>query len=373
MSETSTPETYGLASVEQAQEVPAPVLPYLPRNPKSYRPKLALVGCGGIAAQHLHAYKNAGFEVAALCSRDESRARAYQQTYFPSAQVTTDFASLLRRDDLEVFDLTAHPAERVALIEAALRAGKHVLSQKPFVLDLDVGERLCDLAEQCGVTLAVNQNGRWAPHFSYLKQALDAGLIGSLQSVNFSLHWDHRWIVGTRFEEIEPLILYDFGIHWFDLTASFFAGRAAQTVYALQVRALEQGARVPLLAHALIEFDGGTASLNFNANVTHGQTDRTVLAGTSGTLVSEGPSLSAQSVTLHTATGRARPALTGTWFVAGFHGAMAELLCAVEERRPPQNSARGNLRSLALCFAAVASAQTGRPCKPGEVRSVRLR
>ena len=373
MSEPSTQDNYGLARVAPVQEIPAPVLPYQPRNPQTYRPKIALVGCGGIAAQHLHAYKNAGFEVAALCSRDASRARAYQQKYFPAAQVTVDFASLLCREELEVFDLTAHPAERAALIEAALRAGKHVLSQKPFVLDLDVGARLCELAEQCGVRLAVNQNGRWAPHFSYLKQALAAGLIGTLQSVNFSLHWDHQWISGTRFEEIEPLILYDFGIHWFDLAASFFAGRAARSVFALQVKALEQPACVPMLAHALIEFEGGTASLNFNANVTHGQEDRTVLAGTAGTLVSEGPSLSEQSVTLHTATGRARPALTGTWFVEGFHGAMAELLCAVEEGRSPQNNARENLRSLALCFAAVASAQTGRPCQPGEVRSIRLR
>jgi hypothetical protein len=44
--------------------------------------------------------------------------------------------------------------------------------------------------------------------------------------------------------------------------------------------------------------------------------------------------------------------LEGVWFPDGFHGAMAELLCAFEERREPEHSARNNLRSLALCFAA---------------------
>jgi predicted dehydrogenase len=44
-----------------------------------------------------------------------------------------------------------------------LRAKKHVLSQKPFVLDLDTGARLADLADEMGVKFAVNQNGRWAP------------------------------------------------------------------------------------------------------------------------------------------------------------------------------------------------------------------
>jgi predicted dehydrogenase len=98
-----------------------------------------------------------------------------------------------------------------------------VLSQKPFVLDLDVGERLVALADARNVRLAVNQNGRWAPHFSYLRQAIAAGLLGDLVSAHLSVHWDHTWTVGTPFEEIHDLVLYDFGIHWFDIVAQFFA------------------------------------------------------------------------------------------------------------------------------------------------------
>jgi len=51
-----------------------------------------------------------------------------------------------------------------------------------------------------------------------------------------------------------------------------------------------------------------------------------------------------------------------------FHGVMAELLCAVEEEREPSHSAAQNLGSLALCFAALESANTGRVVRPGEVR-----
>ncbi len=47
---------------------------------------------------------------------------------------------------------------------------------------------------------------------------------------------------------------------------------------------------------------------------------------------------------------------------------MAELLCAIEENREPYNSARDNLKSLALCFAAMKSADTGKPIKVGSVR-----
>ena len=62
--------------------------------------------------------------------------------------------------------------------------------------------------------------------------------------------------------------------------------------------------------------------------------------------------------------------LEGCWFDSGFQGTMGELLCAIEEDREPSHSARNNLRSLELCFAALQSAETGQPVEPGSVRSL---
>src|SRR5215510_8337468 len=358
MSETLA-DDYGLSKTHKGARIEAPVLPYRPQIPKSYNPAIGLIGCGGIAVQHLNAYRHAGFRVTALCDHTENKARAHQEKFYHDAMVTTDYRELLRSADVEVVDITTHPEDRVEIIEEALNAGKHVLSQKPFVVDLDVGERL-----------AVNQNGRWAPHFSFIRQALKAGLIGRLMSASFTAHWDHNWIIGTKFEEIESLVLYDFGVHWFDLAAHFFEGRDALRVGAFATRASGQRAKPPMLAQAIIEFEDGQASIVFNANVEHGQEDRTVIAGTEGTIVSAGPSLSEQSVTIYTAEGHAKPALEGTWFREGFHGAMAELLCAIEEGREPVNNARANLRSLGLCFAAIASTSEGGMRSPGSVRQL---
>jgi predicted dehydrogenase len=105
-----------------------------------------------------------------------------------------------------------------------------------------------------------------------------------------------------------------------------------------------------------------------NAAVTYGQVDRTLLAGSRGTLQSIGPSLSQQQVVITTAAGEASPDLKGTWFDNGFQGTMGELLCAIEEKREPLNSARDNIRTLALCFAALQSADTHQPVCPGDVR-----
>jgi predicted dehydrogenase len=361
-------DDYGLSKVAQSSAIAAPALDYLPSRPRSYNPPIGVIGCGGISVQHLAAYRNAGFNVVALCDKTEAKARERQQRFYPDAVVTTDYRELLQRDDIEVVDITTYPLPRAVINEEALRAGKHVLSQKPFILDLDIGERLVELAAQQGRLLAVNQNGRWAPHFAYMRQALAAGLVGDPCSVHISMNWDHSWITDTSFNEVHDLVLYDFAIHWFDIVTCFFGERVAQRVYASAAVAAGQRAKPPMLAHALIEYDGGQASLAFNATVVHGQQDRTYIAGTQGSLLSLGPSLSEQSVTLFTEAGHATPTLEGTWFREGFQGTMAELLCAIEDGRQPLNNARDNLRSLALTFAAVASTRDGQPRRPGDVR-----
>jgi predicted dehydrogenase len=143
---------------------------------------------------------------------------------------------------------------------------------------------------------------------------------------------------------------------------------AARRVYASVARSATQSIGPPLLAQAAIEFESAQASLVFDAHTKFGRIDRTLLVGNLGLIKSEGASTETQRIELTTAAGIARPRLKGAWFPDGFHGTMAELLCAIEEHREPTHSARNNLASLALCFAAVASAERGEPVVPGTVR-----
>ncbi len=348
--------------------IDVPDLDYRPKDPDDYRPGIALIGCGGIAAEHLKAYTAAGYPIPVLCDVDRVAAEALRDQYLPDADVVTDYSDALACSGVEVADIATHPAPRVPIIEAALRAGKHVLSQKPFVLDLDVGERLVALAAAHGVQLAVNQNGRWAPHFAWMRAAIDAGLLGDVASMDVSQQWDHNWVKDTVFNAVPHLLLYDYAIHWFDIACVFFGDRTPLRVTASATRSRSQQAAPSLLAHAVIEFEDGQATLAFNGDCIHGQSDRTTVAGSTGSLHSEGPGILDQSVTLYTAKGHTTPVLQGQWFPDGFHGAMAELLRAIAEKRAPGHSAANNLRSLALCFAAVASAESGTPQVPGTVR-----
>ena len=363
MSEIDT-DTYALRAAD-VPDMPFPDLPFRPPAPERYRPRIGLIGAGGISASHLDAYRTAGWEVAAISNRTLAKAEARAAQYFPEARTTDRWDEVLADPTIDVVDITPHPAARLPIVEAAIEAGKHVLSQKPFVTDLADGERLVRLADEKGVKLAVNQNGRWAPHHAYLRAAVRSGLIGELVSAHVSIAWDHSWIAGTPFDAVEDVILYDFGVHWFDFLASL-AGDRIESVFASVSRTPTQTARQGLLSQALVRLKGGQASLVFDGAAAHGPSDSIRLVGTTGTIVSDGPDLGRQTVTVTTAAGRARSDLSGTWFNDGFRGAMGELLLAIEEDREPENGARENLRSLALCFAAIASARSRTEVRVGD-------
>lgn len=353
---------YGIRAMSQSKELAVPVIPHhppKPNNPAAHR--IGLIGAGGVSDYHLKAYAAAGWNVVAIADHTLEQARVRRDAYFPSASVGSEGEALIRRADITILDITPHPAERMPLVRLALEAGKHVLSQKPFVLDLRDGEELVALAEAKKVKLAVNQNGRWAPHFHYLRQAVHSGLIGEVHSVDFNVQWDHTWVTGMeRFESIPHLVLFDFAIHWFDIATCLLRPERAETVTALVATCSGQRFRPPALATVVIQYPRAQIRMSFNAHTLYGEEDVTTVVGSRGTLRSRGANLNDQpAVDVHLAKGQGRVPLVGRWLEDGFTGTMGELLCAIEEDREPENSARSNLPALELCFAALRSADQG--------------
>lgn len=356
-----------------AETIPAPEFAYQPPSPKKTAPRIGLIGCGGITEHHLKAYREAGWEVAAFFDRNPEAAEARRKEFYPDARICSSADELLNVPGIGVVDIATHPKVRAELIEQAIAAGKHILSQKPFATDLETAERLVKLARDAGVKIAVNQNGRWAPYFSYIREAVKSGLIGDVGSVHMVLNWDHTWTAGTPFEDIHHLTLYDFGIHWIDAARTLIgAGPAGgsigddesisqSSVTATLARFPDQPIKPPLLASACVTFPHGMATLAFNGCSRFGARETCTIAGTMGTIHAVGEICGISSVEIHTAAGVARKDLDGSWFPDGFRGCMGELLCAIEDGREPENSAADHLASLALVLGAMRSADTGSP------------
>ena len=294
-------DTYALKA-DALTEIDAPDVPYRPPMPKDYHPRIGMIGTGGISAAHLDAYRTAGWDVAALWNRTRARAEARGAEFCPDARVVEDWRNILEDPEIDVVDVTLHPEHRAPVIEAALKAGKHVLSQKPFVTDLDTGERLVSLARDKERKLAVNQNGRWSPHMAWMRGAVRQGLIGDVMSLHAAMHWNHGWTAGTPFDQVPDLVLWDFGVHWFDFLVSV-AGDRVESVFATASKATGQSNAVPLLAQALVRLGDGQASLVFDGGAPIGARDASVICGTSGMLTSDGPDLGTQNVSLTTTQG----------------------------------------------------------------------
>jgi predicted dehydrogenase len=360
-----TDDQYALVAATVA-DIEAPELPYAP--PAIERDvKIALIGCGGIASTHLAAYQSRGWKVVAFCDIDKNRAQSRADQFFPDALVTDNPEDIFALSGLDAIDIATHTRHRPPLLRRAIECGHHVLSQKPFVTDITIGEELVAMAKDKGVMLCVNQNGRFAPHFSYIRELVTSGTLGSITGIHTLLHWNHTWIAGTPFAQMRDIVLYDFAIHWFDFVASLLPTDLDATVTAFRGAPRVDLGLPALEATAVVEWSGGRATLSFDAGCLYGSGDSTTVIGTDGTVTSKGPDGGTQEVTLNLAAGKAKPELIGKWFNDGFEGTMAELLDSVTTGRQARNDAEGNLRSLKLCFAAIESADTGKPVKVGTV------
>ena len=342
--------------------VSLPDVDYRPPPLGADRPSVGLIGCGGISRSHLRAYREIGLDVAALCDLDPRLAERRRIEYYPEAAIYADVEQLLS-SGIEVVDVATRPAERVAIIEQAVAAGCHVLSQKPFATDLATARRLVAAADAQGVKLAVNQNGRWAPHWSYARRLIATGALGALRSVNLDFHWHWKPRHAGDLDEraAAGFLLLDYGIHLFDFVHCLVGDARPRVVATVvsQERMLDGGS-VPGLASTIIDFGESQGTVSMNATAEGFFCHGTRIVAERGVISALRDTPRSQSVVVRTDTGDYSPRLEGSWMPDGFIGAMTELLAAIEEDREPEHGGRDKLATLDLTLQAIAAAGTAR-------------
>lgn len=330
--------------------------------------EIALIGCGAVAETHLQAYEAAGFSVGALCDIDEGRARELRDEYVPDATIYTDHSRLLAREEVTVADITTPPDPRPPLVRDALKAGCHVLSQKPFVTDLQTGQSLVKRAAAEDRYLAVNQNARWSPDFGYAKAAAEAGHLGTPHGFHASRWFDYNRIVG---DGLAHRLFFHYLIHWIDLARWLLPAGDPVSVTASTARSPTQAPEQPIIANVTIAFEDGVSTLSFDGDSPVVDAHTTGLVGNEGAVVGRGPGLNDRTVTLQQADGAAVPVtIDGAWIAGGFAATMFNLLRAIHVGEEPPHSGRDNLETVALVFAAIESARTGQTIAPGTVQEL---
>ncbi|MGN5353862.1 oxidoreductase [Ralstonia sp. L16] len=194
---------------------------------------------------------------------------------------TPDAAATHAQADLVVI---AAPNDRHALLaEAALRAGKHVVVDKPFTVTLAEARHLARVAREAGRVLSVFQNRRWDSDFLAVQAAIAGGAIG--EAMHVEAHFDrYRPQVRARWREQAGQgtgIWFDLGPHLID-QALLLLGLpdAVSASFARQ----RPGAETPDWAHVVLEMGERRAVLHASMLVAGGS-PRWVVHGTRGSFI----------------------------------------------------------------------------------------
>jgi predicted dehydrogenase len=265
--------------------------------------RIGIIGVGFGAQVYVPGLQSEGWEVAALCSRSRERAmKAAEAAGVPD--VHTDPMELIRRNDLDAVAITTPPGAHSELAIAALRAGKHVLCEKPFATDAREAKAMRDAAEASGRTAMVGHEFRHTPQRAYIRRLLADGYVGRFRLCTIELFLDRyvtpqpRPLTWNAFKADGGGVLGALGSHYIDGLRHWF-GEVASVwgrLDTLRPDLLDPATNRIVKAETddtflfTLQFEnGGMATMISSFAVTPARGARIVVMGDHGTLIAEQP------------------------------------------------------------------------------------
>jgi predicted dehydrogenase len=169
---------------------------------------VGIVGTGWVSGEHIRAFeRNPETKVVAICSRDESRARAKAESSGLKCRAYSDYEAMLRDPEVRIVPICTPHHLHVPQGIAAAQAGKHILVEKPIALDLDGLRALEKAVREAGVRTVVSFVLRWNPLFDFIKSALAQKTIGDV----YYAEVDYLHGIGPWYKQYEWNIRKDIG------------------------------------------------------------------------------------------------------------------------------------------------------------------
>jgi len=331
---------------------------------------IGIIGLGGIALNHLDAYRTRGFRVVAGCDTNPATFDRVH-TEFGVTRLTASLDEFLSIPGLDVVDLAVpHYLEiRKPIFEAVARAGKALFCQKPLDETFAGALELVRIVEKAGIQFAVNQNAPFVPGFRLAERILrDRDRFGSpfwFQVENRGPLWfDSHPHYGTR----DRWILAGMAVHHLALAQAWF-GTPARVWATLAHDPSKPGIKAENVAAVGLEYGSGLKGLIINNWSYPGPRPRAhpqeeiVVLGSRGALT-----LDSRETVFDPASGP-RETLTaeGTWFNDAFGESMRAFLSSLDGGPPHPSAGRADLEVMATLEAAYRSSSTGRSVSPAEI------
>ena len=245
---------------------------------------VGLIGYG-FAGKTFHAPLIASIEGMALRAIASSDAGKVKKD-FPEVAVFADPREMMAQTDIVLIVVATPNDSHAPLAGAALEAGKHVVIDKPFAIDLKEARGLMRLAEERDRLLSVFHNRRWDSDFLGTRSGIDSGLVGTV--THFESHIDrYRPDVRQRWrEQAVPGsgVWYDLSPHMIDQALTLFGlPDFIQANFAFE----RPGARAVDWAHAVLTYPRLRVVLHATM-LAAGGTPKFLVHGEKGSLVKRG-------------------------------------------------------------------------------------
>ncbi len=254
--------------------------------------KVAVIGCGSIAKhRHLPEFAaNNHVEIVAVCDIVEERAQATADQY--DAKAYTNYKDVIADEQIDVVSVCLPNYLHAPVSIAALRAGKHVLCEKPMATSRQEAEQMIEAANKSGKKLMIAHNQRFVSSHQKARALIESGELGKIYSFRTAFGHDgpESWSIDGRdswfFNKQEAFIgaMGDLGVHKTDLIR-YLLGEEITEVAGFVETSAKGDTDVDDNAVCILKTKSGiigtlAASWSYNA----GQDNSTVIYGEKATL-----------------------------------------------------------------------------------------
>ena len=175
-------------------------------------------------------------EITGLCDNNSGRLNYARKKLGESIPVFTDFDEMLEKVECDTVIVCSKDCTHHEYIVKALRGGKDVITEKPMTVDDVKCREILEAERETGRKVQVTFNYRFVPYVVRIKELLDSGMIGKIQSVDFHWYLDtvhgadyyRRW--HRRKENSGGLQIHK-STHHFDIV-NWWVGQDPQQVFA---------------------------------------------------------------------------------------------------------------------------------------------
>lgn len=314
---------------------------------------------------HVEGAMSCDAEIGIICDNNEENLRFAGERYnIPEEKWCRDYREIMSNENIDIVTVAVPDQQHVQISVDLLRAGKHVLCEKPLALTRDDLKEIIKAEKESESRFMVGQICRFTPAFIKAKEIVESGVIGDIYYVESEYAHDYMYLVDNwRSDPLRHGVIGG-GCHAVDLLR-WIAGDPTE------VMAYGTHKLLPQVAYddatiAIMKFPNDVIGKVFvSTGCKRNYTMRTLIYGTKGTIICDNTSPTMQLFTIGEDQMAHDPEIIEV--EVNNHNAAAEFRVfadAIVNNKPVITDATEGAKTVEVCLSIVESSETGVPVKP---------